>query len=199
MKLNYRGNAYQILFLQQSLVKASSLVGLFWLSLILFSSSSVVCRLSHFPFTWTVECSVGFVSRWFISVIIAVLIKLWQHRAHASSFRLQLNWMSLHFSDFEVFISHPVIILFRWFPGTRRLFAAARPDLFPPNFTRVAASLSRPGLFFLNTHSHKEWANFDLSRSGPSSSPLAVDAAERKNKDRWDVRVEREGETERCR
>lgn len=42
-----------------------------------------------------------------------------------------------------------------------------------------------------NTDTDRGRVNFDLSRSGPSSSPLAVDAAERKNKDWWDVRAER--------
>lgn len=42
---------------------------------------------------------------------------------------------------------------------------------------------SVPAYLPLSTHSHTERVNFDLSRSGPSSSPLAVDAAERKNRD----------------
>lgn len=67
---------------------------------------------------------------------------------------------------------------------------------FFPNFTWNICSSPPVCIFFFNTHSHTEWVNFDLSRSGPSSSPLAGDAAERKNKAWWDIRAEREGDRE---
>lgn len=79
-------------------------------------------------------------------------------------------WEHLHF----IFMQFPAFVL--------------RQSTFFQTLSGISAFLLCVCVWFFLTHTHKEWVNFDLSRAGPSSSPLAVDAAERKNKDWWDIR-----------
>ena len=86
-------------------------------------------------------------------------------------------WLFFFFLSFFFFFFSPIL-------SSKSLRTCCRtrtqPDwlLFPQkNFFPGYLPLSLCIVFF--NHTHKEWVNFDLSRSGPSSSPLAVDAAER--------------------
>lgn len=100
------------------------------------------------------------------------------------------NWISSHMLLFFLFRFHPVTVGVFWEDSAFMLLSDSTdgPDYF---FSKLYLNLWSV-LYFEHTLRHKERVSFDLSRSGPSSSPLAGDAAERKNKDWWDIRAERE-------